>query len=96
MGNQRKRMATRRAFLNLDRFDVYSTNDRFIKRQGEIDILEGVNDQGTNRATLHTSPGIYPHPLLSSNHGEITTKLLLGCRMPDQRFQTGYLPNFMT
>ncbi|KAF9066759.1 2 beta-glucanase [Rhodocollybia butyracea] len=24
---------------------------------GEIDILEGVNDQGTNQATLHTSPG---------------------------------------
>ncbi|KAF7763643.1 CAZyme family GH16 [Agaricus bisporus var. burnettii] len=25
--------------------------------QGEVDILEGVNDQGTNQATLHTSAG---------------------------------------
>ncbi|KAJ3973057.1 laminarinase [Lentinula raphanica] len=24
---------------------------------GEIDILEGINDQGTNQATLHTTPG---------------------------------------
>lgn len=25
--------------------------------QGEVDILEGVNDQGPNAATLHTGPG---------------------------------------
>ena len=69
-----------------------------MKRQGEVDILEGVNDQGPNRATLHTSPGICPHPLLSSNHGNIKMKIRPGCRMPDQllRFQTGYLLNFMT
>jgi hypothetical protein len=29
--------------------------------QGEIDILEGVNDQGTNQATLHTNAGAEPH-----------------------------------
>lgn len=27
--------------------------------QGEIDILEGVNDQGPNVVSLHTSPGAY-------------------------------------
>ena len=32
------------------------------KQQGEIDILEGVNDQGPNTATLHTSPGIHLPP----------------------------------
>lgn len=26
--------------------------------QGELDILEGVNDAGPNAATLHTTPGI--------------------------------------
>ena len=25
--------------------------------QGEIDIIEGINDQGPNQLTLHTSPG---------------------------------------
>lgn len=29
------------------------------RTQGEVDILEGVNDQGTNQATLHTSAGTY-------------------------------------
>lgn len=31
--------------------------------QGEIDILEGVNDQGTDQITLHTSPGALRHSL---------------------------------
>ena len=33
--------------------------------QGEIDILEGINDHGPNRASLHTLPGIHC-PLLSA------------------------------
>ncbi|KAG6816368.1 hypothetical protein H0H87_006641 [Tephrocybe sp. NHM501043] len=46
---------------------TYASDDTFILRSdfkttlnpngGEIDILEGVNDQGPNAATLHTSPG---------------------------------------
>ncbi len=28
-------------------------------RQGEIDIVEGVNDQMPNLSSLHTSPGVY-------------------------------------
>jgi len=28
-----------------------------IYAQGEIDILEGVNDQGPNQSTLHTNSG---------------------------------------
>lgn len=28
-------------------------------RQGEVDIVEGVNDQMPNLSSLHTSPGVY-------------------------------------
>jgi len=28
--------------------------------QGEVDILEGVNDQASNSATLHTTTGWFP------------------------------------
>jgi len=28
-----------------------------VQKKGEVDILEGVNDQGSNAATLHTSSG---------------------------------------
>ncbi|KAF9518120.1 glycoside hydrolase family 16 protein [Hydnum rufescens UP504] len=31
-------------------------------QQGEIDIVEGINDQGANLATLHTSPGCTQPP----------------------------------
>jgi len=27
--------------------------------QGEVDIVEGVNDQAPNLSALHTSPGVY-------------------------------------
>ena len=28
-----------------------------VQKKGEVDIIEGVNDQGSNAATLHTSSG---------------------------------------
>ncbi|KAF7343220.1 Glycoside hydrolase family 16 protein [Mycena venus] len=36
---------------------LWETNEALWPAGGEVDILEGVNDQGTNQATLHTSPG---------------------------------------
>ncbi|KAJ7349959.1 endo-beta-glucanase [Mycena albidolilacea] len=36
---------------------VWETNEALWPTGGETDILEGVNDQGTNQVTLHTSPG---------------------------------------
>ncbi|KAF5329983.1 hypothetical protein D9611_010461 [Ephemerocybe angulata] len=44
--------------------------------RGEIDILEGVNDEGPNHITLHTSHSLYP----------LQTQ---GCDMPNDRLQTG-------
>ena len=32
----------------------------FTIHQGEVDIVEGVNDQVPNQSSLHTSPGVYP------------------------------------
>ncbi|KAF6764291.1 endo-beta-glucanase [Ephemerocybe angulata] len=45
-------------------------------QMGEIDILEGVNDEGPNHVTLHTSHSLYP----------LQTQ---GCDMPNNRLQTG-------
>ena len=79
-------------FLNLGGIDgLFHFTNNHIKRQGEIDILEGVNDQGPNRASLHTSPGI--RPLVLSFHrimAYIKMNLRLGCQMPSERIQTGY------
>jgi len=36
---------------------LWETNESNWPNGGEIDIIEGVNDQGTNQVTLHTSPG---------------------------------------
>jgi len=36
---------------------IWETLESGWPKGGEIDILEGVNDQGPNRASLHTSPG---------------------------------------
>ncbi|KAJ7832884.1 glycoside hydrolase family 16 protein, partial [Mycena olivaceomarginata] len=36
---------------------VWETNEAVWPAGGETDILEGVNDQGTDQTTLHTSPG---------------------------------------
>jgi len=36
---------------------IWETKESGWPQGGEIDILEGVNDQGPNRASLHTSPG---------------------------------------
>ncbi|KAJ6478065.1 glycoside hydrolase family 16 protein [Mycena vitilis] len=35
----------------------WETNEAKWPAGGEVDILEGVNDQGTDQVTLHTSPG---------------------------------------
>ena len=88
MGNQGKWMATRRACFEPWAGLMFIL---LIKRQGEIDILEGVNDQGPNRASLHTSPGIHP-PFLNFHRimADIKMNLRLDCQMPDERFQTGY------
>lgn len=37
--------------------DVIKCNALISLYQGEVDILEGVNDQGTDSVTLHTSAG---------------------------------------
>ncbi|KAJ7227882.1 glycoside hydrolase family 16 protein, partial [Mycena haematopus] len=36
---------------------VWETNESNWPAGGEVDIIEGVNDQGTDQVTLHTSPG---------------------------------------
>ncbi|KAJ7728148.1 glycoside hydrolase family 16 protein [Mycena maculata] len=36
---------------------VWETNESNWPAGGEVDIVEGVNDQGTDQVTLHTSPG---------------------------------------
>ncbi|KAF8217156.1 glycoside hydrolase family 16 protein [Mycena galopus ATCC 62051] len=36
---------------------VWETNEANWPAGGEVDIVEGVNDQGTDQVTLHTSPG---------------------------------------
>lgn len=53
MGDQR---------IQLAKWGEHATTDALVipeihGNQGEIDIVEGVNDQGPNAATLHTSPG---------------------------------------
>jgi len=35
---------------------------------GEVDIMEGVNNQTPNRATLHTDPGNSPHSITTASH----------------------------
>jgi len=42
---------------------------------GEVDIVEGVNDQGTNQVTLHTSPGC----TMPSSRTQTGTSLQLNC-----------------
>ncbi|KAJ7450860.1 laminarinase [Mycena latifolia] len=42
---------------------------------GETDIVEGVNDQGTNQATLHTAPGC----TMPASRAETGTALLADC-----------------
>jgi len=50
---------------------IWETKESGWPQGGEIDILEGVNDQGPNRATLHTSPGCQmPPQLLRFQTGE--------------------------
>lgn len=57
---------------------------------GEIDILEGVNDQGPNHVALHTSDGAFLRPIpdlqLSMPRSD---PALQGCDMPELREQKG-------
>lgn len=61
--------------------------------EGEIDILEGVNDQGPNQSTLHTSPGCTmpatrPEtgtPVLNNCDTAATNNAGCGVKMNDQR-----------
>ena len=39
-----------------------------VRPQGEVDIVEGVNDKDPNLSSLHTGPGDVSAPLSSPNH----------------------------
>jgi hypothetical protein len=53
--------------------------------QGEVDIVEGVNDKDPNASSLHTGPGTSVSPF---NYA-LTWITFLGCTMPQQRTQSG-------
>ncbi|KAJ7027155.1 glycoside hydrolase family 16 protein [Mycena alexandri] len=54
---------------------VWESDEAIWPNGGEVDILEGVNDQGTNHVTLHTNPGC-TMPAIRKQTG---TSLLLDC-----------------
>jgi hypothetical protein len=56
-------------------------------RQGEVDIVEGVNDQAPNLSALHTSPGVHRRHCCLRASAELIR--LLGCTMPSSRDETG-------
>jgi len=45
---------------------IWETKESNWPAGGEVDILEGVNDQGPNAATLHTLSG--KSEIITSNH----------------------------
>ncbi|QRW19509.1 glycoside hydrolase family 16 protein [Rhizoctonia solani] len=49
----------------------WTTNTVNWPQAGEIDIIEGVNDQGPNAATLHTTPGC-TQPYTRDQTGQVT------------------------
>lgn len=55
--------------------------------QGEVDIVEGVNDQAPNLSGLHTSPGVHRRHYCLLVSAELFR--LLGCTMPASRDETG-------
>ena len=55
--------------------------------QGEVDIVEGVNDQTPNAATLHTTSGNDPIVRSYDNH---SLDRISGCTMPSSRTETGF------
>lgn len=91
-------MVTRRVFSNLGKIGVCSTNDQTTGRDRYAPGGQWSTWRRNRRFTPVHWQAFIPHPLLSSNHGDIKMKLCSGCRMPSQllRFQTlaGYLPNF--
>ncbi|KAJ7197730.1 glycoside hydrolase family 16 protein [Mycena pura] len=54
---------------------VWETNESNWPNGGEVDIIEGVNDQGTNTVTLHTAPGCS----MPSTRTQTGTSLQLDC-----------------
>ncbi|KAJ6582244.1 hypothetical protein B0H19DRAFT_984373 [Mycena capillaripes] len=54
---------------------IWETNEANWPAGGEVDILEGVNDQGTDQVTLHTSPGC----TMPASRSQTGTSLLLNC-----------------
>ncbi|KAF7298826.1 putative glycosidase C21B10.07 [Mycena indigotica] len=54
---------------------VWETDEDSWPRGGEVDILEGVNDQGPNQITLHTSPGC----TMPASRDQTGTSLQLDC-----------------
>ncbi|KAJ6481084.1 glycoside hydrolase family 16 protein [Mycena sanguinolenta] len=54
---------------------VWETNEATWPAGGEVDIIEGVNDQGTDQITLHTSPGC----TMPASRTQTGTSLLLDC-----------------
>ncbi|KAJ7776304.1 glycoside hydrolase family 16 protein [Mycena metata] len=54
---------------------VWETDEATWPNGGEVDILEGVNDQGTNQVTLHTAPGC----TMPATRKQTGTSLLLDC-----------------
>ncbi|KAJ7648657.1 hypothetical protein DFH06DRAFT_1332264 [Mycena polygramma] len=63
---------------------VWETNEANWPAGGEVDILEGVNDQGTDQVTLHTSPGC----TMPQNRTQTGTSLQLDCDV-SVNFNTG-------
>ncbi|KAJ7648634.1 glycoside hydrolase family 16 protein [Mycena polygramma] len=54
---------------------IWETNESNWPKGGEVDIVEGVNDQGTDQVTLHTSPGC----TMPQSRTQTGTSLLLNC-----------------
>ncbi|KAJ7639603.1 glycoside hydrolase family 16 protein [Mycena polygramma] len=54
---------------------IWETNEATWPAGGEVDIVEGVNDQGTDQITLHTSPGC----TMPATRTQTGTSLLLDC-----------------
>nr|GAT48619.1 laminarinase [Mycena chlorophos] len=59
---------------------VWETNESDWPAGGEVDIIEGVNDQGTDQITLHTSPGC---TMPASGRQETGTVVSTDCNTAD-------------
>ncbi|KAJ7166795.1 glycoside hydrolase family 16 protein [Mycena filopes] len=54
---------------------LWETNEATWPNGGEVDIIEGVNDQGTDQVTLHTAPGC----TMPASRTQTGTTLLTNC-----------------